>query len=445
MEDVFQTRVLLRTSDVKKEADVDQQEALHLQIKEEEEELCVSEEGEQLRVKEETDGRFPSTAASISSKDVKEEPPENQSPDVDPFDVKEENSKICSSHEEKLLRVKEEPDYSRFPLNIVYVNSEDDEEKPVMSQLHQPQTENGDFPTSSSGDQIKAEIEVEICGAAESSRNPDINTPGGTLSHSETDDEDEDEEDDDDDDDDDDWNHHESQHSQLSDSVTKDGDQKSHLDKDGNIPVGDEPFDCDFCGKSFSLKSSLNNHVKIHTGEKSCDFCGKTFNSSSDLKKHMRVHTGEKPFCCEDCGKRFSLSASLNRHRRVHTEEKPFGCDVCGKRFTVSSYLEKHMRIHTQEKLFSCNDCGETFSLGVCLKRHMRIHTGEKPFGCDVCGKRFNLKSNLNVHMRVHTGQKPFGCDECGLKFSTNSNLKEHMRIHKDEKAFACDECGKRF
>ncbi|XP_043965593.1 uncharacterized protein LOC122827077 isoform X2 [Gambusia affinis] len=68
MEDIFQTRVLLHTSDVKKEADVDQQEALCLQIKEEEEELCVSREGEQLRVKEETDGRFPSTAASVSSK-----------------------------------------------------------------------------------------------------------------------------------------------------------------------------------------------------------------------------------------------------------------------------------------------------------------------------------------------------------------------------------------
>ncbi|XP_054880371.1 zinc finger and SCAN domain-containing protein 2-like [Poeciliopsis prolifica] len=315
MEDVFQSRVLLLASDVKKEAGVDQQEALRLQVKEEDEELCVSQEGEQLRVKEETDDRFPSTAAQISN--VKKEPPGDQSPDVDPLHTQEQNNKTCCRQEEELFRVKDEPDYSRLPLNIVYVNSEDDEEKPGLSQLHQHQTENGDLSTSSSGDQIKAEIEVEISEAAESSRNPDRNTAGGTLSNSETEEEDEDEEDNDDDD----WNHHESQGKPLSESETEDNHQKSHLDKHGNIPIVDEPFSCDFCGKRFSLKSSLNNHVKIHTGEKSCDFCGKTFHSSSDLKKHMRVHTGEKPFCCEDCGKIFPQCLFKQTHENSHRKK----------------------------------------------------------------------------------------------------------------------------
>ncbi|XP_047211155.1 uncharacterized protein LOC124861426 isoform X8 [Girardinichthys multiradiatus] len=72
MDDVFQPRLVL-PADVKEEApeeqspDVDQQEPEPLQIKEEQEELWTSQEGEQLTVKEETDTRFPLTAAPIKN------------------------------------------------------------------------------------------------------------------------------------------------------------------------------------------------------------------------------------------------------------------------------------------------------------------------------------------------------------------------------------------
>ncbi|MED6266120.1 hypothetical protein CHARACLAT_032401 [Characodon lateralis] len=67
-------------ADVKEEApeeqspDVDQQEPEPLQIKEEQEELWTSQEGEQLTVKEETDTRFPLTAAPIKRRQGKGDP-----------------------------------------------------------------------------------------------------------------------------------------------------------------------------------------------------------------------------------------------------------------------------------------------------------------------------------------------------------------------------------
>ena len=40
----------------------------------------------------------------------------------------------------------------------------------------------------------------------------------------------------------------------------------------------------------------------------SCAKCGKSFTSKSKLETHERVHTSEKPFCCLKCDKAFSQS-----------------------------------------------------------------------------------------------------------------------------------------
>lgn len=81
-------------------------------------------------------------------------------------------------------------------------------------------------------------------------------------------------------------------------------------------------FECKICNKKFAYKHVLQNHEKIHTGEKSysCAICNKPFRRDHHLKVHMRLHSGEKPYVClyPLCGKQFVQVANLRRHQKTH-------------------------------------------------------------------------------------------------------------------------------
>lgn len=196
----------------------------------------------------------------------------------------------------------------------------------------------------------------------------------------------------------------------------------------------ERPFACEHCGLCFKQPGQVQRHMlRRHSGgarPHMCDTCGRTFTVKSDLKDHERIHTGERAHMCDQCGRRFRTRGILRVHERQHTGVMPFSCAYCGRRFAQLSNKLKHEIIHTGAFPLHCEQCGRGFTDTSALRRHELYHSGLRPHACEVCGRAFALKNSLKSHVLIHSKVRQHVCPICQKAFVLRNGLVRHLKIH---------------
>ncbi|XP_076594282.1 zinc finger protein 407 [Chaetodon auriga] len=218
--------------------------------------------------------------------------------------------------------------------------------------------------------------------------------------------------------------------------------------------TGSKPFICKICNFATAQLGDARNHVKRHLGmrEYKCDICGWAFVMKKHLSTHLLGKHGvgqrkERKFECDLCERSFSEKWALNNHMKLHSGEKPYKCawPSCHYAFLNLSAMKDHYRTHTGEKSYLCDLCGFAGGTRHALTKHRRQHTGERPFKCKLCNFASTTQSHLSRHKRVHTGEKPYRCPWCDYRSNCAENIRKHILHtgkHEGVKMYNCPKCS---
>ncbi|ODM93187.1 putative zinc finger protein [Orchesella cincta] len=136
-----------------------------------------------------------------------------------------------------------------------------------------------------------------------------------------------------------------------------------HMEKVHSGGTWKGPFSCNYpnCSESLESDSSLLVHVEEeHASSEQarkrimCLKCGKVLASPWAVKTHGLVHTKERNFHCDICSKTYSLKTTLEDHMAgmhgVGSKCAAFRCEQpgCGAVFRSNVYFKIHLRrIHS--------------------------------------------------------------------------------------------------
>ena len=109
-----------------------------------------------------------------------------------------------------------------------------------------------------------------------------------------------------------------------------------------------EFYHCMKCFKVFQSVRAFENHRASHTSSHTCDICGKFFNLKTTLTNHLQIHSTDKMKCSHHgCTKTFKWRQNQLEHIQwVHRDTKDVPCTHCPKMFQTPMSMRTH-RVNT--------------------------------------------------------------------------------------------------
>ncbi|PXF47849.1 hypothetical protein BWQ96_02385 [Gracilariopsis chorda] len=138
---------------------------------------------------------------------------------------------------------------------------------------------------------------------------------------------------------------------------------------------------CTVCKYSTPYKGMMERHQAIHI-ETRCSICDRTFASREALSAHNVDHHGSPMpmFACSHCGRRYSRKASMRNHiRNNHPHSGQVGCPYCFLSFSNQKGLDMHIcQKHATPKLekYACEICGREYGSKRAMMEHVRQSHG---------------------------------------------------------------------
>ena len=65
-------------------------------------------------------------------------------------------------------------------------------------------------------------------------------------------------------------------------------------------------------------RHTLSKHTPDNMKKYQCQICGKGFSVRGNYEDHMNIHTGDKPFKCKYCSECFASKGNHAMHERKH-------------------------------------------------------------------------------------------------------------------------------